>query len=632
MNCPVQKDSVGKNAMLRSCKPRNAKSPSGACTEFTPKSGQPSLVWYTRESDPSTFATLDAYCVDDVLAEVELKKALPDMRPGERRLATLDREVNSRGIPVDMDSVHVALELTSFIKSDGDARLSQLTGGAVPSATKLPALKAWLASRGTVMDSVTKSSIPEVLAQEDLPEDVRAVLSLRLEGGAASLKKLDKMRDQAGQDGVLRDQFQYSGSHTGRWAGRGVQPQNIFRGWDCPEKQETFFRLLNQDKSVADIASDIRDEFGDLAEACKNALRGFIKAPEGYSLYVCDFSGIENRVLAWLADEQPLLDAFRRDEDPYVLTAAGIYGVEVSEVTKSQRAMGKVAVLAAQFGQGPTGFQATCKAPWGIDISLKEARKTIKSYRDSNPAIKAFWYDLYRAAMSSVMSGDSYPVGKLTTHYDGQSLQIELPSGRRLHYWRPVVQQVAAPWSWWEVRLSFDPTDEQVEEWGISQMENSPGIWKARECDNVFWSEVDASKIQKGSYHEKLCYQLYHEQTSAQGAKKWCHIRDGVVNPRQHGTWHGTLAENVTQAVARDALAEATMRVDQKFFAGDLDNGTAGVIGYVHDEIIALVPDSVAGGHDAGYAEYERIMLQTPSWAAGLPISGEGYYATRYRK
>jgi len=529
--------------------------------------------------------------------------------------------------------VERALELTDFIKEDGDRRLRELTGGAVPSATQLPKLKLWLESRGCDMETVTKETMPIKLAREDLPDDVRKVLELRMEGSASSLKKLVKMKLLCCEDGTIKDQFQYSGSHTGRWAGRGVQPQNLFKGWDCPEMQDTFFRLLMQDKPIAEVAEDLREEFGDLVSACKGALRGFIKAPPGYKLYVCDFAGIENRVLAWLAGEQGLLEAFRENKDPYIMQAAKSYDVDPEDVTKHQRSMGKVAILAAQFGQGPAGFQRTCLSPWGITISMKEARETIKSYRDTNPAIKAFWYDLYRACMSSVMTGDSHPVGKLKTHYDGQSLQIELPTGRRLHYWRPVVKNETAPWSWTEVTLSFTPTEDQVETWGIQLLDDGM-TWKVRDCDTAFWDEVKsvslAGKHKTGAWHEATCFQLYHEQASKGGAKKWVRIEGGRPDKR-HSTWHGTLAENVTQAVAREALAEAVLRVQRDFFGAKVGNPKAGVIGYVHDEIVGLVPDSI-GDHEAGYKEFEQIMLQVPAWASGLPINGEGYVAQRYRK
>ncbi len=142
--------------------------------------------------------------------------------------------------------------------------------------------------------------------------------------------------------------------------------------------------------------------------------------------------------------------------------------------------------------------------------------------------------------------------------------------------------------------------------------------------------QVTTNRYTQLGYHEKFCYQLYHEQTAKSGAKKWLKIVNGRVDKR-HSTWSGTLAENVTQAVAREVLAEAVLRVDRDFFGKKFDDKRSGLIGYVHDELVALVPDSV-GDHQANYEEFERIMLQVPAWATGLPISGEGYVATRYRK
>lgn len=651
VRCETTKDSDGKTVMLQTAKPRNAAKARKEDLEYRPKKGDSELTWYLRHTDRDKFAILDSYCEIDVRSESDLGRAIPDMTPGERKLAVIDAKINFRGLPVDMPSVERALELTSYIKEDGDRRLAELTDGEVPSATALPKLKEWLVGQGFPMTKVNKETIPEMLLRDDLPENVRKVLELRLEGGAASLKKLLTMNQLCCDDGTLKDQFQYSGAHTGRWSGRGVQPQNFFKGWGAPEKDEngneyspdafldgtpeqvTFFRLLNQDKPIAEIADDLRAEFGDLVAACKGALRGFIKAQPGYKFWVCDFAGIENRVVAWLSDEELMLDAFRNNEDLYKITAGGIYGVPVVEVTKEQRQLGKVCVLAAQFGQGPTGFKNTCRSPWGIEIDLKDARRTIKGYRQTYSRLKEFWYELYRACMSTVNSGNTHVVGKLRTEYDGESLQIVLPTGRRLHYWRPVVRQELAPWSWTEIALKFDPTEEQIEEWGIQPLDrrdkqNRP-LYKLRDCDSAFREEVSTTQYDQGEYHEKYHFQLYHEQTGKGGKWKKITYKNSVaqVNDHDHGTWHGTLVENVTQAVAREVLAEAVLRVETKMF-GEQTDPNVGLIGYVHDELIAQVPLDTK----MTYAEFKRIMLQTPQWAKGLPISGEGYEAVRYRK
>ena len=624
VRCHVQKDMDGKRVMLQTAKPRNGVSLTRTETVRRPKKGDAELTWYTRDSDPGMYATLDSYCLLDVKSEIAIANKLPEMTRGERLVALADARINNRGIPVDRPALERALQLINFVKEDGDRQISELTDGAVPKATALPKLKEWLALNGVEMDAVNKQTIPLALSRTDLTPQVRAVLELRLEGGASSISKVQTMLQHCCADDRLRGQFQYSGAHTGRYAGRGSQPQNFFKGWGleeqhtpfdaAPPEQTKFFELLMQDKPVEQIAADLRAEFGNLVNALKNSLRGYFKAPEGYDFYVCDFSGIENRVVAWLADEEILLETFRKNGDPYITTAAGIYGVPPEEVTKAQRQLGKVCVLAAQFGQGPSGFQATCKTPWGIDISLKEARATIKGYRETYSNLKKFWYDLYQAMMSSVATGQSYNVGKLWTEYDGTSLKILMPSGRRIYYWNPVVKEHLAPWSYHHLTLNFTPTEDQIEEWGIQELGDH---WKLRDMDaKEFKSAVAKDQYSLGEYVSKYCFQLFHEKSHNNG---WPHI-DKEDPSHVHSTWHGVAVENVTQAVARDVLAEAVLRIERAGYE---------LIGYVHDELIALVPRN---DKTKSYEDFERIMLQTPKWCAGLPINGEGYVATRYRK
>lgn len=629
----VLKDGVGKQVMMQTAKPRNGAPLPKSQSVRTPKDGDPTLTWYSRADSPEKFVILDDYCGVDVESEGQIEARLPEMRRGELALAAVDAEVNHRGLPIDRASVEQALLLIDFVKADGDQRLSDLTGGAVEKASQLPKLKAWLAERGCEMESVTKASIPTKLEDPDLSDEVRAVLNLRLEGSAASLSKLQTMLHLCCDDGTMKDQFQYSGAHTGRWAGRGSQPQNFVKGWDDPAKQDIFFRLLNQDKTMVEIAADLRAEFGDLVEAMKGALRGFICAPEGYEFYVCDFSGIENVELAWLADEPELLETFRAGGDAYRATAARMYDITEEEVSPEQRSKAKVCVLAAQFGQGPKGYQCAC-AQWGMHLPIKECRETIQAYREANPNIKQFWYDLYRAMMSSVSTGSSYTVGRVVTEYSDDSLRVVLPSGRKIYYWRPVVREELAPWSYSKVRcVGWTMTEGELEQCGCLPIEGKvKGLIKVRDCDaDAFYDVVKKRKTESIEYVEKFAFQLYHEQKAKNNT--WPQINKQNPN-RQHSTWHGVAVENVTQAVARDVLAEAVLRVERNFFHHEPDgprpDPREGVIGYVHDEIIALV--KTGGGPAKSYAEFSRVMLQVPRWNSGAPIKGAGYVATRYRK
>ncbi len=143
----------------------------------------------------------------------------------------------------------------------------------------------------------------------------------------------------------------------------------------------------------------------------KGALRSAIKAPPGHVLVVVDSAQIEVRVLAWLADDDDLLDTFRRGDDPYVDFARTLYGV--TDVTPAQRQVAKAAVLALGFGQGAPGFTAYCER-FGIDLAPGEASRVVTTYRQVRQPIVRYWRVVERQVKS-----------------EGE---IVLPSGRKITY------------------------------------------------------------------------------------------------------------------------------------------------------------------------------------------------------
>jgi len=301
--------------------------------------------------------------------------------------------------------------------------------------------------------------------------------------------------------------------------------------------------------------------------------------------------------------------------------------------------LGKVAVLAAQFGQGWRGFKATC-ARWGIEITDAEAKAVVAGYRKTYQKVTSFWYDLNNACIRTANDGQDRLVGlvKVTrTEIAGKPvLQVWAPHGKRaVHYWNPMVREEVAPWSWTEATMHAPMTKEQVEQCNMQPVLSGKPVelqewmltatgkvtWKLRDCDvdSLAAAFGELEEVEYGEYHELYCYQLYHEKTDKRG--QWCHLTPGEKPNRfRNGTWHGVLVENITQMIAREVLAEATLRLDAQGYQ---------VIGYVHDEILALVEDKDKG---KSYEDFERIMLQAPGWTKGLPIAGEGYQAKRYHK
>ena len=168
-------------------------------------------------------------------------------------------------------------------------------------------------------------------------------------------------------------------------------------------------------------------------------LKQSILAPEGHTLIDADSAQIEARVLAWLAGQDDLTQAFRDGEDVYKKMASRIYGVKEEDVTKEQRFVGKTTILGAGYGMGAQKFQNQLQT-FGFDMELDEARRVIKIYREANYKINELWRDAQRYLQSATAFG----LKDVLKIEDGT---IILPSGLKLRY----------------EDLQFDQTDKGVE-------------------------------------------------------------------------------------------------------------------------------------------------------------------------
>ena len=200
--------------------------------------------------------------------------------------------------------------------------------------------------------------------------------------------------------GSLPVPIQYYAAHTGRWGGKDkINLQNL------PS------RGANGKK-----------------------LKSSIRAPEGYKLIDCDSSQIEARVLAWLAGQDDLTEAFTNGEDVYKQMATKIYGVNREEdVTKDQRFVGKTTILGAGYGMGAVRFVDQL-ANFGFDMDLQEARRVIRVYRDSNWKINHLWREAQNT-LTELTRGNASPLGlDGVLKVDAKRQGIVLPSGLILRY------------------------------------------------------------------------------------------------------------------------------------------------------------------------------------------------------
>ncbi len=305
----------------------------------------------------------------------------------------------------------------------------------------------------------------------------------------------------------------------------------------------------------------VRLLYGSPLDVVSTCLRPCMIAEDGHDLMAPDFSNVEGRGLAWLAGEEWKLAAFAAFDagtgpDLYKVTYGRSVGVPVEEVDGAGRQIGKVIELACGY-QGWTGAFQTFARLYGLKVSDDEAARLAGAWRDAHPATVDFWWSLENAALRAVANPNTtFDVGPVAYRRQDGFLWCRLPSGRVLAYANPSIEK-------------NDRGKDAVHFWGVPN---------------------PAKPILAGT-------------------RRWAKI----------GTYGGMLAENITQAMCRDLLAEAMLRLDARGYPICLT---------VHDEIVIEAP------HDFGSpAEVKQIVSEVPAWAKGMPIAvGKVSRERRYGK
>lgn len=640
--------------------------------------------WILPQDLPDEFKRFGMYCEQDVRTERDIDAVLPHLHPTEQKLFTFDLMVNERGLGLDIPLV----EQTKKVVADLEAEIVEIVRqkticteypeGLRP--TQRDKMLNFFKSIGVELENMQADYIRKYakVNAKTLPPLARELLFLRIEAGKSSTKKLASMGAYADpSDGRARGTLLFYGAHTGRWcleegtkvivkdpkgnirhrkiqhvrstdllwdgiewvshagvvdsgmkeiiehdgvrgsadhyvwtehgrkiqlrhakfcsvpilrsipdgfvgvhpfekpkcqnqtydiqfagprnrfalsngrivsnSGKGVQPHNFIRGLLKYEEQLRIFDLLMH--GDADI---FRMLYQWPISAISQCMRGFIVAKKGRILRVVDYSAIEARVLAWLAQDQEILDAYVKGYDVYKVMASKLFNTKYEDVTSEQRRIGKNLILGCGYGLGAAKFVTYCEKA-GAEVSLDFSKAAVRTYRTERKKIVSYWYDVERAAIQAVKEGRTYrnhvKLRNLKFFTDKLWFCIELPSGRWLRYYMPKVKV--------------------VEKFG------EPGF--------------------------QLSYKV--------------EFRGRLVSEATYG---GKLVENITQAVARDFLVHGMFAAEEAGYP---------VIGTVHDELLTEPP--VEHG---SYHELEKIVSQIPPWAAGCPISAEGFESFRYRK
>lgn len=392
--------------------------------------------------EPEQWEIFKEYCKQDVVVEREIFRRLScyQIPSRERYLWRIDQSINLMGVKVDLDLIEGAVLVHKQVAEELTSEAIRLTGLDNPNSVKQ--LKEWLEKEtGNEITSLAKGTISELINSSNSISTTR-VLQLRLELSKTSIKKYHAMQAAVCGDGRVRGLLQFYGANrTGRWAGRFVQVQNLPRNYLSTLDAA---RKFTKDANVPAL----KLLYGNVPDTISQLIRTAFVPREGCIFHVADFSAIEARVIAWLANEQWRLEVFNTHGRIYEASASAMFGVPIEKISKGNpeyalRQKGKVAELALGY-QGSAGALIKMGA-LEKGLTEEELPGIVSRWRQANKRIVDFWHAVENAAVTCVQYGISQalPRGVLFSR-DTENLIITLPSGRQLFYVHPII----APNQW----------------------------------------------------------------------------------------------------------------------------------------------------------------------------------------
>ena len=387
---------------------------------------------FHKPSDaPEKWETFKAYNKRDVEVEMAIQQKLrnytvPDFVWDEYHL---DQEINDRGIRIDRKLVEEAIRLDQISHEKLITEMQQLTGLENPNSVSQ--MKGYLEEKGLQVDSLGKKQVQAMIPEA--PEDLQEVLELRLQAAKSSVRKYEAMQNAVCSDGRCRGMFQFYGANrSGRWAGRLIQLQNLPQNHmeDLDEAREL---VKCGDYDTLDLL------YPSVPGVLSELIRTAFVPEEGKKFIVADFSAIEARVLAHLAGESWRAEVFRNGGDIYCASASQMFHVPVEKhgVNGHLRQKGKIAELALGYG----GSVGALKAMGALEMGVpeEELQPLVSMWREANPNITAYWWNIDAAAKRVIRDHVPVEVGLVRFEYRGGMMFIRLPSGRSLAYVKPKI-------------------------------------------------------------------------------------------------------------------------------------------------------------------------------------------------
>ena len=381
------------------------------------------------EHDREKWERFKAYNLRDVEVEMQIQQRLskfpvPESVWEEYRQ---DQEINDRGIGVDMELVTQAIAMDARSKSELSAAMQKLTDLENPNS--IQQMKQWLADNGLETDTLGKKAVAELI--KTAPEPLRTVLTLRQQLARSSVKKYTAMENAVCSDGRAHGMFQFYGANrTGRFSGRLIQLQNLPQN-HMPDLAQARALVRSGDYEALTLL------YEDIPDTLSQLIRTAFVPQDGRKFIVADFSAIEARVIAWFAGERWRIKVFEDGGDIYCASASQMFGVPVEKhgVNGHLRQKGKIAELALGYG----GSVGALKSMGALEMGLseEELQPLVDAWRNSNPMITQFWWDVDRAVKECIKKRLPTETHGVRFDYRSAMLFITLPSGRRLAYVKP---------------------------------------------------------------------------------------------------------------------------------------------------------------------------------------------------
>lgn len=414
------------------------------CVPCKPTKSNGGRTWNLPRHAPEKWKLFKEYCVQDVVTESEILKRLSafPVPETEERLWQMDVRMNAFGVRVDTGLISGALMIDGISTQELTDEAVEITGLSNPNSTGQ--LLQWLTEQGVQMENLQKATVEETLTREALPKNVRRILEIRQQLGKTSVRKYTAMQTAKCEDDRIRGLTQFYGANrTGRWAGRLVQLQNLPRN---------YLKTLDYARNLvkAQNYEGVRLLYGNVPDTLSQLIRTAFIPSEGHKFVVADFSAIEARVIAWLAGEQWVNEVFATHGKIYEATASQMFHVPIERIVKgnpeySLRQKGKVATLALGYQGGTSALIAMGALNMGL--TEEELPDIVTRWRNANPRIRDLWYAVEETALAAMTTAEPQAMRGLIFRLEGDLLYgqsfltVQLPSGRKLFYPKPFLQE-----------------------------------------------------------------------------------------------------------------------------------------------------------------------------------------------